>query len=281
MKAFLGIGLLGNGFVKAMISKGEQVQVWNRTASKAKELEQYGAKAFDNIEDAVRDADMVHLALKDDATVDDALRKAEAGLKPAAIIADHTTTSVEGAKKRSEEWKSKGFYYQHAPVFMGPVNALESTGHMLVSGDQDLIKKIESQLAAMTGKLINFGEEAGKAAAIKLTGNLFLVGLNGALADTIAFSHSLGISTTDLSQLFDQWNPGDSAPARLKRMTGKNFSNPSWKLEMARKDTGLFLMEAEREGVTLHAIPGIASLMDKWIKKGHGKEDWTIIGKVE
>lgn len=281
MKAFLGIGLLGDGFVRAMISKGEQVQVWNRTASKAKELEQYGAKAFDHIEDAVRGADMVHLALKDDVTVDDALAKAEAGLKPGAIIADHTTTSVEGAKKRTEEWKSKGFYYQHAPVFMGPKNALESTGHMLVSGDQDFIKKIEPQLAAMTGRVINFGEEVGKAAAVKLTGNLFLVGLNGALADMIAFSHSLGISTNELSQLFSQWNPGDSAPARLKRMTGKDFSNPSWRLEMARKDTGLFLKEAERKGLSLNVIPGVAALMDEWIKKGHGKEDWTIIGRVE
>jgi 3-hydroxyisobutyrate dehydrogenase len=61
-------------------------------------------------------------------------------------------------------------------------------------------------------------------------------------------------------------------------MTGKDFSDPPWKLEMASKDTGLFLMGAEWEGVTLHAIPGIASLMDEWIEKGHGKEDWTIIG---
>jgi 3-hydroxyisobutyrate dehydrogenase len=281
MKAFLGIGLLGNGFVRAMISRGEQVQVWNRTALKAKELEQYGAKAFDNIEDAVRNADIVHLALKDDATVDDALVKAEAGLKPGAIIADHTTTSVEGAKKRTEEWKSKGFYYQHAPVFMGPKNALESTGYMLVSGNQDLIKKVESQLAAMTGKLVNFGEEVGKAAAMKLTGNLFLVGLNGALADAIAFSHSLGISTDELSGLFNQWNPANSLPARLKRMAGEDFSDPSWRLEMARKDTGLFLKEAEQQGVRLNVIPGVAALMDEWIKKGHGKEDWTIIGKME
>lgn len=278
MKAFLGIGLLGHGFVRAMISKGEQVQVWNRTASKAKELEQYGAKAFGNIEDAVRDADVVHIALKDDATVDDALGKAEAGLKPGAIIVDHTTTSVEGAKKRTEEWKSKGFLYQHAPVFMGPVNALESSGYMLVSGDQELIKKLESQLAAMTGKLLNFGEEVGKAAAMKLTGNLFLVGLNGALADAIAFSSALGISTNDLQQLFSQWNPGDALPARLKRMTGGDFSDPSWRLEMARKDTGLFIKEAASKGVKLNVIPGVAALMDEWIAKGHSKEDWTIIG---
>jgi len=281
MKAFLGIGLLGAGFVRTMINKGEHVQVWNRTASKAKDLEQYGAKAFDNIADAVKNADVIHLALKDDAPVDEALTNAQAGLKPGAIIVDHTTTSIEGARQRTEEWKSKGFFYQHAPVFMGPQNALDSTGYMLISGDQKLIEKLEPQLSAMTGRLVNFGEEVGKAAAIKLTGNLFLVGFNGALADTIAFSNAVGISSNELSQLFAEWNPGASLPARLKRMAGDDFANPSWRLEMARKDTGLFLKEAERKGVNLNVIPGVAALMDEWIKKGHGKEDWTIIGKIE
>ena len=281
MKAFLGIGLLGAGFVKAMINKGDEVQVWNRTASKAKELEQYGAKAFDNIADAVKNAEVIHVALKDDATVDEALEKAETGFVRGAIIVDHTTTSIEGAQQRTEKWKSKGFQYQHAPVFMGPKNALESTGYMLVSGDQILIGKLESQLSAMTGKLVNFGEVVGKAAAIKLTGNLFLVGFNGAIADAIAFSNSVGISSDELSNLFAEWNPGNSLPARLKRMAGDDFSDPSWRLEMARKDTGLFLKEADRKGIKLSVIPGVAALMDKWIEKGHGKEDWTIIGKLE
>ena len=249
--------------------------------SKAKELEQYGAKAFDNIEDAVRGADVVHITLKDDANVDDALAKAEAGLMSGAIIADHTTTSVEGAIKRTEEWKKKGFFYQHAPVFMGPKNALERTGYMLVSGGQNLINKLESQLSAMTGKLVNFGEEVGKAAAMKLTGNLFLVGFNGAIADTIAFSHAMGISTDDLTHLFTQWNPGGSLLPRMERMTGNDFSDPSWRLEMARKDTGLFLKEAEEKNIKLHVIPGVAALMDEWIEKGHGKEDWAIFGKLE
>jgi 3-hydroxyisobutyrate dehydrogenase len=281
MKAFLVIGLLGEGFVRAMINKGEEVQVWNRTFSKAKDLEQYGARAFENIADAVKNADVVHVALKDDATVDDALAKAEAGLMPGAIIVDHTTTSIEGAQQRTKQWKSKGFPYQHAPVFMGPVNALESTGYMLVSGDQKLISQLQSQLAGMTGKLVNFGEEVGKAAAMKLTGNLFLVGFNGALADAIAFSNAIGISSEELSQLFTEWNPGASVPARLKRMMGDDFSDPSWRLEMARKDTGLFLKEAEKKSIDLNVIPGVAALMDEWIEKGHGKEDWTIIGKLK
>jgi len=61
MKAFLGMGLLGSNFVKAMLQKGEAVQVWNRTASKAKALEQYGAKAFDNVDEAVQGANVVHV----------------------------------------------------------------------------------------------------------------------------------------------------------------------------------------------------------------------------
>ncbi|MEO6868595.1 MAG: NAD(P)-dependent oxidoreductase, partial [Ginsengibacter sp.] len=142
-----------------------------------------------------------------------------------------------------------------------------------------LIKKLQPELSAMTGKLLNFGEEAGKAAAIKLTGNLFLVAFNGAIADTIAFSSSMGISTNELSQLFADWNPGASLPSRLKRMTSDDFSDPSWRLEMARKDTGLFLQEAELNNIDLHVIPGVAKLMDVWLDKGHGKDDWTIIGK--
>ena len=86
MKAFLGMGLLGSNFVRAMLNKGEKVQVWNRTPSKAKDLEQYGAKAFDKVDDAVKGVDIIHLTLKDDASVDQVLQAAEPGLTPGAII---------------------------------------------------------------------------------------------------------------------------------------------------------------------------------------------------
>ncbi|MEP6682396.1 MAG: NAD(P)-binding domain-containing protein, partial [Parafilimonas sp.] len=174
IKAFLGMGLLGSNFVKAMLKKGDTVQVWNRTASKAKALEEFGAKAFDNVEDAVQNADIIHVTLKEDATVNEVLSKASKGFKQNTVIIDHTTTSVKGAIERTAEWKSKSFTYLHAPVFMGPQNAFESSGFMMVSGDQSIIEKHETGLSKMTGKLLNFGEQEGKAAGIKLSGNLFL-----------------------------------------------------------------------------------------------------------
>ena len=279
MKAFLGMGLLGSNFVKALINKGEKVQVWNRTYAKAKELEQYGAVAFKDVVDAVKGADIIHLTLKDDTSVNEVLNKAASGFQTGAVIIDHTTTSKQGAIQRTDEWKQRGFTYQHAPVFMGPPNAFESTGYMLVSGDQSVISKLEPHLSKMTGKLMNFGDEVGKAAAIKLVGNCFLVAFTAGIADTLSLAKALGVPFGDINTLFASWNPGALLPARLKRMTQSDFTKPSWELNMARKDTQLFIDATQQAGITLTSIPAIAGLMDQWIAKGYGNNDWTVIAK--
>jgi 3-hydroxyisobutyrate dehydrogenase len=277
MKAFLGMGLLGSNFVQAMLQKGEQVQVWNRTAAKAHALEAYGAKAFDDVTEAVKGADTIHVTLKDDDTVNEVLTMASAGFQPGSIIVDHTTTSAKGAAERTAFWKSRGYTYLHAPVFMGPQNALEGTGNMLVSGDQDVISKMLPELSKMTGKVINFGPEEGKAAGMKLIGNLFLLTLTAGISDTLSLAKGLGIPTSDVSALFDSWNPGAMMPARLKRITEGNFKQPSWELNMARKDAGLMIDAAKQGNAKLSVIPVVANEMDRWIEKGHGTDDWTVI----
>jgi 3-hydroxyisobutyrate dehydrogenase len=267
MKAFLGMGLLGSNFVKAMINKGEQVQVWNRTASRAKALEAFGAKAFEYAADAVKGADVVHICVKDDAAVDQVLEQAAPGFENGAYIIDHTTTSAKGAIERTKAWKERGFTYLHAPVFMGPPNALASTGTMLVSGDQAVIAKLEPQLAKMTGKVLNLGDVEGKAAGMKLIGNLFLIALTGSLSDTLALGKAQDISGEEILGLFDSWNPGAMTVARLKRIMTGEFTDPSWELSMARKDAGLMMSAAKDAGTELLVIPAVAAEMDKWIEK--------------
>src|ERR1700676_2951705 len=105
MIAFLGTGLLGANFTRALLKKGEKVQVWNRSAEKAKALETYGAKAFDLVNDAVKGANRIHLTLSDDQAVDEVLENASSGFDPNMIIIDHTTTSAPGAAKRAVYWK--------------------------------------------------------------------------------------------------------------------------------------------------------------------------------
>ncbi len=279
MIAFLGTGHLGANFVKAFLQREEEVQVWNRSAAKAKALEEFGAKAFDEVADAVRGASRIHLTLKDDASVNEVLERAQSGFEPGVVIIDHTTTTAHGAADRTELWKSRGYTYLHAPVFMGPANALDSTGTMMVSGDPEVIESVEAELSKMTGVLLNFGAKNNTAAGMKLIGNLFLVAITAGLTDALTLAKALDIPPTKIKELFETWNPGNGVLARFAKITSGTFDQPTWELDMARKDTRLMMEEATRGGETLKAIPAIAAEMDNWIAKGEGKSDWTVIGK--
>ncbi|HUQ67041.1 MAG TPA: NAD(P)-dependent oxidoreductase [Flavitalea sp.] len=279
MIAFLGTGLLGANFTRALLKKGEKVQVWNRTGEKAKALEAEGAIAFDDPASAVNGADRIHLTLSDDQSVEEVLQQASPGFRQGVIIVDHTTTSSPGAAKRSSYWKEKGFHYIHAPVFMGPPNALEGTGTMMVSGDQKVIKQIDPELSEMTGKLWNLGDDPSKAASIKLLGNLFHIGLVGVITDMFTLAETLNVPSADLHALFEILNPAGVAKARLKKIESKTFDEPSWELSMARKDARLMMEQAKSSGNRLLVIPPVAEKMDSWIKKGHSKDDWTILSQ--
>src|SRR5262249_42991515 len=170
MITFFGMGLLGSNFVRASLRRGEEVNVWNRTAEKARALEADGARAFADPAEAARGAARVHLTLSDDAAVDDVLERARPGLSPGVIIVDHTPTSSTGTRERAARWQERGVEFLHAPVFMGPQNALEGTGIMLASGEAARIDRLRPALEKMTGRLVPLGPEPERAAAFKLFG---------------------------------------------------------------------------------------------------------------
>jgi len=277
MICVLGTGLLGSGFARALLRAGESVHVWNRTATKAQALEADGARAFDDPAEAIRGADRIHVVVSDDAAVDTVL--AAAGVPAGALIVDHTTTSTGGARARTERWAEAGVTYVHAPVFMGPQNAAESTGLMLVSGDRTAVERVRPLLQPMTGKLIDLGPRVDAAAAFKLLGNLFLMAFTAGCADMLGLAKAMGVPPEEAASLFEHFNPGAAIHARLRRMIEGAFDQPSWELAMARKDARLVQAEVDRAGVALALLPAIAARMDAVIAEGHGGADWTVIAK--
>lgn len=275
MITFIGTGLLGSGFIKASLKRGNKVKVWNRTLSKAEKLKEFGAKIAIDMEDAVKDADRIYLVLRDDAAVDEVLSKAENNIKPGTFIIDHTTTSVDGAIKRTKEWEEKGIHYQHAPVLMGPKNAMESTGTILVSGDQDIIKTLTPELEKMTGTLMNYGKEVGKAAGLKLISNLLLMAVNSGIADALTVAKSTNIPIEDLAKL-PAIELNGMVKGGFKKITTHPVDQPTWELTMARKDAQLMMNEAEKSGNKLFAISALAQEMDDCIKEGDAHKDWTV-----
>ena len=278
MIAFLGTGLLGANWVRNLRKQGEDVHVWNRTASKAKTLESVGAKAFSSPAEAVKGANRIHIAVYDDHAVDSILSEAAPALEKNAIVIDHTTTTATGARKRTDYWRSRGITYIHAPVFMGPKSALESSGTMLVSGDQSIIQMLEPELKKMTGHLENVGEDPGAAASYKLLGNHLFLSVAAGISDTFLLGKSLGLTRDGVREFIESMG---STPmkARVDRLLQGNYDDPSWTLSMARKDARLMTEETERAGHTLDVMPSFGAHMDALIAQNMGEKDWTIVTK--
>jgi 3-hydroxyisobutyrate dehydrogenase len=278
MITILGAGLLGSGFARALQRKGNDVRIWNRTPAKAEALRGDGITPIADPAEAVRGAERVHIVVSDDAAVDRVLAAAAPGLAPGALVIDHSTTSARGALERTNSWRERDITYVHAPVFMGPQNALASTGLMLISGDRAIVARVSPLLAPMTGNLVDLGPRIEQAAAFKLLGNLILMAFTAGFTDFLALAKALDVSPAEAGTLFEHFNPGLSLVTRYKRMIERAYEQPSWELAMARKDARLMEEEAARAALPLIMVPALARLMDKKIEQGHAHADWTVVG---
>jgi 3-hydroxyisobutyrate dehydrogenase len=162
---------------------------------------------------------------------------------------------------------------------MGPQNALDSTGFMMISGDTEVINKVTPELEKMTGTLLNFGTDTNKAAGIKLIGNLFFFAMTAGIADVLSLAKSLGVSRDEVSQYFDTLKPGNMVPFVLKKITSNTFDKPTFELKMARKDADLMMKQAQQTNSNFMVIPEVAANMNRWIERGFGGNDFTIIAK--
>lgn len=278
--AFLGTGLMGSGFVRRLRATGHQVSVWNRSAAKARALEADGGLAFEDVAAAIAGASRIHLSLADDDSVDAVLEPLAAAIAPDCWIVDHTTTAVTPTAERAARWQARGRAFVHAPVFMAPANALEGSGLMLVSGDKARHDALLPSLQKMTGTVLYLGPAPERAAAFKLFGNLTLIGMLGVLADVNRLAHAVGIPTAEAFSLFQHFNPGQMLPARAAKIAAGEFKTPSFELAMARKDVRLMVEEAQRGGVELFTMPGVAALMDTAIARGEGALDAAAAARM-
>jgi 3-hydroxyisobutyrate dehydrogenase len=279
MIAQFGTGLMGSGFVRAARERGEDVAVWNRSPEKARALEAYGARAFSAAAEAARGATRIHVTLADDASVDAVLEPLADVLDRRTLIIDHTTTAPTPTAERYARWKARGVFFAHVPMFMGPKNALEHTGLMLVSGSDERVATVRPIVTPMTGKLVHVGPGDERAAAFKLFGNMMLVFLVSGLADAYTFAESLGISATEAHGLFSDFKLTGAVDNRGKNMAEGNFA-PAWELAMARKDVRLMLEEGARHGAHFNVLPEIAALFDRGIAAGHGGDDVGVVAAL-
>lgn len=91
--AVLNIGRMGAPMAQRLCQAGLNVHVWNRTPDKAQALMRYGAATHDQVQDAVREADIVISLLESDPIVNHVLFEmgAAQALQSGSLMLDMAT----------------------------------------------------------------------------------------------------------------------------------------------------------------------------------------------
>lgn len=268
--AWLGTGLLGSGFVRGALRRGDTVRVWNRTLHKTEALAADGAQVFATPAEAAAGAERVHLCLSDDAAVDGVLAQLLAVPGFAGPVVDHTTVTPKGAADRATSLASRGVGFLACPVFMGPSNAAEGTGRMLCAGPPALVEAVAPALRAMTGELVLMGDDVRVPCTYKLIGNAMIIGVTGVLADTFALAQGADLTPKQVLDFVAAFPFAAIATGRGARMVQGDYQ-ASFELAMARKDVRL--MQATAGATPLAALDGLGARMDALLAKGHGRDD--------
>jgi 3-hydroxyisobutyrate dehydrogenase len=277
--AVLGTGIMGAAMARNLLSAGMEVRVWNRSREKAEPLADDGATVADSPTEAAEGAGFVLTMLADADAVAEAAggeNGALSALPEDGVWLQTSTVGLEGQEKLAGIADEHGVYYVDAPVLGTKEPAEQGQLIVLASGPEEVRERCQPVFDAVGSKTLWLGP-AGAGSHLKLVTNNWIVGLLGALAETISFAEALGVDPNRFLEVIEGGPLGvPYAQMKGQMMIEEEFPT-SFSANLARKDANLVLQAAEANGLRLPLTEAAAEHFDEAINAGHGEEDMAAI----
>lgn len=277
--AVLGTGLMGAAMARNLLAAGMEVRAWNRTREKAEPLADDGAKVTDSPAKAAEGADFVLTMLANTDAVAEAAA-GENGALPAlsddGVWLQMSTVGIEGSEQLAEVAGDHGVVYVDAPVLGTKEPAEQGQLVVLASGPEEVQERCQPVFDAVGSATFWLGL-AGAGSRLKIVTNSWIVGLLGALAETIALARATGVDPARFLEVIEGGPLGvPYAQMKGQMMIEEEFPT-SFSANLARKDVGLVLDAAGANGLRLPLAEATATRFDEAIDGGYGEEDMAAI----
>ncbi|MBY0278216.1 NAD(P)-dependent oxidoreductase [Candidatus Binatia bacterium] len=280
---FVGLGNMGRGMARSLLSAGHRVVVWNRSEAPAAELVRDGATRAATPADAAASG-LVLSVLADDAAVEGVTLGADgvlAGLPSGGVHVSMSTISVALAERLTRAHGDAGQSLVAAPVFGRPDAAASAQLVVVAAGPARALERARAALEVVSRKLVVLGDEPAQANAVKLAGNYLVACAIEALAESSAFLAKSGVAPATFIELMTSTlfaSPVYQSYGAI--LTERRFSPAGFKLPLGLKDVRLVLQAAERVAAPLPFASVLRDQLLSAIARGHGDLDWSAIALV-
>lgn len=280
---WIGLGQMGLPMARNAIKAGHTLVVYNRTRSRAEELEKLGASVAGRAADAAA-CDVVVTMLSDDRAVEDIVFGSGAVLKamrPHATHVSMSTISVALSRRLDEAHRAAGQIFVSAPVFGRPEAAAAQKLFVIPAGSPEALAPLEPLFSAIGQRTFVVGSEPPLANVVKLSGNFLIAAAIESLGEAFALLRKHGAEPkVILEMLTSSIFTGAVYKTYGALIASDNYQPVGFKMALGIKDVRLVLAASEAAQVPMPVAGLVKDRMLAGLARGRGEDDWASFARL-
>ncbi len=279
---FIGVGVMGASIVKHLLKDGYEVNVYNRTKSKADEVVSLGAIWQDTPKAVTIESDIVFTIVGYPKDVEEVYYSEEgifAGATSEKILVDMTTSTPSLAQKIFATGRERKIEVLDAPVSGGDLGAKNGTLTIMVGGTKEAYQIVEPIFNVFSGK-VKLQGAAGSGQHTKMANQIMIAGTMVGMSELLVYANAAGL---ELESVLDtvgggsaqNWSLTNYAPRILREDFTAGFF-----VKHFVKDLKIALAEAEKMDIQLPGTSLAKELYEKLENQGHGNDGTQALIKL-
>lgn len=252
---FIGLGIMGHGMAANLIEGGNKLTVWNRTASKASDLD---AAVATNPHDLGEASDIVFVCVSDTPDVEEVVFGDYGvihGMTEGDTLVDHSTISASATQEFAERAGELGVDWLDAPVSGGSEGAEKGVLAVMVGGPEKALERARPYMDAYSSSIVHVGEAPGSGQTVKAVNQAICVLNILAVSEALLLAQGSGVDVRRALAAVEggaaaSWILSNRGPQMIDR-----YWDPGFTIDLQQKDLRLVLESADEVGVPM---PGVA-----------------------
>lgn len=279
---FIGLGIMGLPMALNLRRAGHEVYVYNRTASRAQTVVEAGAKLCTTPAEVAKNADIIFTCVSDTPDVEAVLFGMDGvihGVKPGAVVVDHSTISPEATRGFAKLLKQKNVEMLDAPISGGETGAINGTLSIMTGGAAEVFARVKPYFEVMGKNIVLVGGN-GAGQVAKCCNQVVIACAIEGVAEALLLAEKSGVDGNKVREAL----LGGFAGSKVLEIHGNRMLTgdykPGFKSKLHRKDMGIVMDTAASAKIDLPAATLATLHMDEVIKTGDGELDSAAIFKV-
>jgi 3-hydroxyisobutyrate dehydrogenase len=281
--AILGLGIMGGGMARRLLSAGFPLTVYNRNHEKSATLAAEGAFAAATPREAAsRSQVILSMVANDDASQDIWLGEngALAGAASDSLLIESSTLTVSWIHELAAKASGNGTRFLDAPVTGTKPHAASGELLFLVGGTAEAVEAARPVFSVLGRETVHLGP-VGSGTLMKLINN-FVCGVQAAsLSEALALIRAGGLDRTRALSILTGGAPGSGIVKRIAEKVTAGDYEPNFALRWMAKDLSYAVAEGASRKVSLQTAAAALSLFRQAIAEGHGDEDFSAITRSQ